>query len=55
MGGTVLASWNCEADIGRMELIDGVVLERHGSSHIIGKALLFPRQKQRLIMTTYRC
>jgi hypothetical protein len=40
MGGTILASWNREADVGRMEAIDGVVLETDGSSHIIGK--VFP-------------
>jgi hypothetical protein len=39
MGGRVLASWDREADVGRMGSIDGVVLETGGSSYIIGKAL----------------
>ena len=38
MGGMVLASWDREADIGRMEAIDRVVLETDSLSRIIGKA-----------------
>ena len=54
MGGTVLASWNCEADVGNMGQIDGAVLETGGSSYIIGKAL-FPciiSQPKARLMTT---
>jgi hypothetical protein len=40
MGGIVLASWDREADVGRMEAIDRVVLEKvDGSSSIIGKLI----------------
>ena len=57
MGGIVLATWNHEADVGRMGLIDGVVLETDGLSHIIGKAM-FPNiisQAKTRLMTTSRC
>ena len=49
MGGIVLATWNYKANVGCMELINGVVLETDGSSYIIGKAMfpnIIPRQKQ---------
>jgi hypothetical protein len=42
MGGIVLlASQNGEADVGRMEVVDGAVLETDSSSCVISKAL-FP-------------
>ena len=45
MGGSVLASWDCQGHVGRMSLIKRVVLEINNDlAYIIGKTL-FPDQK----------
>lgn len=53
MGGSVLASWDCQGHVGRMSLIKRVVLEINNDlAYIIGKTL-FPDQSQ--FKTVHRC